>query len=513
MIQYPLLWSVLESGGRHINLSLTTFLFKGSDTDRFLNGQLTQNIEQLTSERALFSARLNNKGQIKSWQILARSHEGVICLVERELAESFRSDLEKYIIMDDVEILESEVKYALYFGGEHMDLQAPWISAFGLPARLLETSLIPSDSSEISASEREQLSILGAWPAWNKSVKADALVNETIFEQTGVSYSKGCFLGQETAAKIHSRRGASYAPALLIGPKQLPKGTFEALERKAGEVISSYKEGDQWVHLCQLFREFRVEGIELEISDSIFLVNTQSAPFSFDLKDWAQHLYDYATELFKGEKEQESLKLLKVSLALNPSFADAYEVLGVILGRHERYQEAIEYMDKLSDCDPNSIMAHTNKSLYLMKLGKITEAEEEKSKATVKTFEKFGREAVQKREAEARIKAEKVERERRRSMFEQVLEIDAEDEIALFGLGDLAFSDGNYDEANEYFSRVLKSNPKHSRSYLMSAKTNEALGNNEKALELYKQGMEVATKAGELMPAAEMRSRMVALSR
>ena len=38
-------------------------------------------------------------------------------------------------------------------------------------------------------------------------------------------------------------------------------------------------------------------------------------------------------------------------------------------------------MDKLIEVDPDSIMAHSNKSLYLMKLGKIEEAEVEKEKA------------------------------------------------------------------------------------------------------------------------------------
>ena len=50
-------------------------------------------------------------------------------------------------------------------------------------------------------------------------------------------------------------------------------------------------------------------------------------------------------------------------------------------------------------------MAHTNKSLYLMKLGRIEEAEEEKSNAAVKSFSYFGEEAKKKKEDEKKVKA------------------------------------------------------------------------------------------------------------
>jgi tetratricopeptide (TPR) repeat protein len=46
-----------------------------------------------------------------------------------------------------------------------------------------------------------------------------------------------------------------------------------------------------------------------------------------------------------------------------------------MLGRIERFEEAITWMDKLLSVNPQSVMAHTNKSLFLMKLGKIEEAE------------------------------------------------------------------------------------------------------------------------------------------
>src|SRR5690606_13729384 len=99
---------------------------------------------------------------------------------------------------------------------------------------------------------------------------------------------------------------------------------------------------------------------------------------------------------------------------------------------------------------PKSVMAHTNKSMFLMRLGKIQEAEEEKSKATVKSFAAYGEEAKQKKAEAERVKKEREDQDRRASMFRQVLDIDAEDSIALFGLGDIALERGELKEAREY---------------------------------------------------------------
>ena len=512
MIDYKQLWDVIE-GFYHLPLSAyKCFSFSGEDVKRFLGGQLTQDIELLSKDCALYSARLNGKGQIVSWQILFEHQSVIHVMIERDLASDFKSDLEKYIIMDDVEIHEVEQSFKIVFGIAATSLPGPWLLYYGLPAKIVESTSIKNDFKNLDAEVEDLLKVYSAWPIWNKTLTPLTLVNETIFETIGISYKKGCFLGQETAAKIHNRRGASYAPALLIGNDPLDSGAFQCMERKGGVVIAQTQSQQKYIHLCQLFREFRIDSFEIEVGGSQYEVATTSAPFQMSRKDWAEKIFDRGTDYFNGDKEGLALELLKLSLELDPTFADAYEVVGVILGRHEKYQEAIDYMDKLSEVDPHSVMAHTNKSLYLMKLGNITGAEEEKSKATVKTFERFGREAQSKREKEKQLEVERAETQRRFSMFNQVLEIDPEDEIALYGLGDLAFAAEDFQVALDYFKKVLLSNPSHSRSYLMAGKCLEKLEQKSEARQMYQTGMSVATKAGELMPATEMRTRLVALN-
>lgn len=509
----PAVWEVVEGDYFFSLAEFKALKIHGPDAERFLNGQLTQDMSLITPERGAYSARLNGKGQLVSWQLLFKKDDSYLAIVAHELADSFKSDLEKFIIMDDVEIEFDPTPYDLVFGtGSLAYPKTPFIIFLGVPARLVTSSARSSEAMPIARPHEHLLEVLSAYPIWEKTLVPEVLVNETIFEQVGVSYSKGCFLGQETAAKIHHRRGASYAPSLLWGREELPLGPIETMGRKGGVITSKFKEKDWWIHLCQLFREFRLDGLKLEIGPHEYEVASQKGLLGETAKSWAHRLYERGTELFNLDQEEKALTLLQLCLELDATHADAYEVIGVILGRHQRFEEAIKYMDHLSEVDPHSVMAHTNKSLYLMKLGHIEAAEAEKSKATLKTFEKLGREAQQKRDLEAQKKSQLAEQEKRRGMFLQVLEIDPDDEIALYGLGDLAFADQKFTVALEYFERVLKANPKNSRAYLMAAKTYESLDQKDEARTLYERGIAVATKAGELMPASEMRSRLVALT-
>ncbi|MEE2744336.1 MAG: tetratricopeptide repeat protein, partial [Bdellovibrionota bacterium] len=214
------------------------------------------------------------------------------------------------------------------------------------------------------------------------------------------------------------------------------------------------------------------------------------------------------TRLFQEGKEKDSIKVLELCLKISPEHSDAYESIGVIHGRLGQFEKAIEYMDKLLEVHPESVMAHTNKSLYLMKLGRIKEAEEEKSNAAVKSFSYFGEEAKKKKESERREKEIQEELKRKEGTVLSVLEIDAEDVLANFGLGEVNYKKNNFKKANEHLEKVILLDPKHSVAYLTLGKSYEASGNVEKAREIYNLGIEVASKKGEMKPANEMQSRL-----
>lgn len=100
----------------------------------------------------------------------------------------------------------------------------------------------------------------------------------------------------------------------------------------------------------------------------------------------APHEKDDASKAKHDEACKEAVSLLEKAIQEDPKNQDAFETLGVILARQEKYNEAIEIMKKLVAINPDSIMAQTNLSIFYMKIGDKEKAEEHKAQSTVLQF-------------------------------------------------------------------------------------------------------------------------------
>lgn len=512
------------AGGQFWLQNYAVLEVKGEDRSRYMQGQLTQDVESLKEGQGTLATRLTNKGKLVSFFFYVRSKDFDYIVVEQALVEITKSDLEKFIIMDDVEIEIVDLKILAEVGTSALlskHDQSFELNLFEEPGKLSFYQETFELNNELSAKEQESYRFFSCFPKWDYNVDSSQFINDSRLNELAISYKKGCFLGQETVAKINNNRGASYYPCFLKTDDVLfdhSKFTaFQVSGRKGGIFYGHRKLGEDVYLEVSLFREFRVQGKEItfELDGKTYLGEVCYAPFygTFSPTEKSKEYYEKAVELFQADKEEEALQLLEASVLLDSQFADAYEVMGVILGRHHRYDEGIQFMDKLLEVDPTSVMAHTNKSLYLMKLGKIEEAEEEKSKATVKTFEKFGAEAQAKKRAKEEEEAKKADIERREGMFLQVLEIDAEDTLANYGLADIAFYREQYDQVEKYIGIVLEQDPKYSNAYLLLGKALVELKENDRAIEVFEKGIEVSSKNGDLMPANAMQAKLNELKR
>jgi tetratricopeptide (TPR) repeat protein len=213
--------------------------------------------------------------------------------------------------------------------------------------------------------------------------------------------------------------------------------------------------------------------------------------------------------LFKAEENLDRpIALLRESIALDPKYAPGYEALGVMLSKQNKLDEAIALMKRLAEIDPQEIMAHTNLSIYYMQQGRIEDAEMEKAEATAIQFEKLVEENQAKKAREKQASKNKEEQERQVEMFHKVLEIDSIDQVANFGLGSIYLDTGKYEEALGPLNTVVEHYRDHSAAYLALGKTLEKLSRKEEAAEVYKDGIEAASKKGDLMPLRDMQSRL-----
>src|ERR1700722_8861232 len=85
----------------------------GADRARWLNGQVTNNVKDLRGGQGCYAALVTAKGKLQSdLNIFCLSNE-LLLDFEPGLAESVIQRLEKYIIADDVQVVDAAPHYGL----------------------------------------------------------------------------------------------------------------------------------------------------------------------------------------------------------------------------------------------------------------------------------------------------------------------------------------------------------------------------------------------------------------
>ncbi len=68
-----------------------------------------------------------------------------------------------------------------------------------------------------------------------------------------------------------------------------------------------------------------------------------------------------------------------------------------------------------------------------------------------------------------------------------------------------------FEEAVPYLTKALEIKPTHTVAYLALAEAYEGLGEHDRAIETYTNGIEVASKRGDMSPMNDMQRRVLAL--
>jgi folate-binding protein YgfZ len=375
----------------------------------------------------------------------------------------------------------------------------------------------PLGARRIEAAAQEALRIEAGIPRFDVDMDTNYRIPETTLEREAVSYTKGCYLGQEVVARLKAYGSPKQALVGLIFETDAQVPEFDTPIFEGEKRIGVVKSGifsptfSRPIALAYLDREHRTPGLELGNGAEVIVLPFYHAQSREEL---SRQLYEHALALFERDlrdEDERDIDLLKEAVLLDPNFEDAYEALGVILHRHGCVDEAIHYMKILESLNPDCVMAHTNLSVFYVAKGMIEEAETEKAKAAVLQI---------RRSSEARMAEEMAAAERQRiqqdaleriQMFEEVLEIDIDDPLATFGMGAAYIQLSEYEKAIPFLEHATKVNKDYSAAYLNLGKCLEFTGRHEQARDAFRKGIEVATRKGDLMPLREMERRLNAL--
>ncbi|HEY4988938.1 MAG TPA: folate-binding protein [Opitutaceae bacterium] len=219
----------------------------GPDAAAFLQGQFTNDLRKLDSERALYGLWLDRKGRVLADSQILKERDSEDFLISSMLspAATLAARLGDHIIADDVAIADETVSWrglALIGAGTGAWLAAEPRPGFVFPGRRVsgenwEWIHRESDAAAVQAAvegagvvgaaEIERLRIASGIPSVPFDIGPSDLPNEGGLDAVAISYSKGCYTGQEVMARIKSLgrvrrtlvrvRGASAPPVLPAG--------------------------------------------------------------------------------------------------------------------------------------------------------------------------------------------------------------------------------------------------------------------------------------------------------
>jgi tRNA-modifying protein YgfZ len=185
------------------------FRLTGADRERYLNGQVSNQVTRATTEAAIEACVCNVKGKLDGVIHITRSDDGAAFWIDApaELRDSLFARLSRYIISDDCELEDVTDEWGLIHAlGEAPDLPAGpgrVSDRFGVAGRdfWLDPAAVPP---AIPAEEVEDLRILQGVPRWGAELTPDTLPAEAGLDRRAVDFHKGCYLGQEIVSRIES---------------------------------------------------------------------------------------------------------------------------------------------------------------------------------------------------------------------------------------------------------------------------------------------------------------------
>jgi tRNA-modifying protein YgfZ len=259
-------YRVLKEEAGFLNRSERSKLrVRGADAADYLQGQLTNDIEALEPDAGCYTALLDRKGHMQADMRALRLSTGDLWLdTEPETAAVVERHLRMYSIGREVEIEDVSGEWSIlsvigpaavevagtsplspehaqrYYEREGLEILAV-ATDLGLDlivraeqSQALQKLLARSGAAEVSEAAAEILRVESGRPRFGREMTSATIPQEAGIDERAVSFTKGCYIGQETVARLHYKgkpnrhlRGlrlespASDGDAIVLGEREV----------------------------------------------------------------------------------------------------------------------------------------------------------------------------------------------------------------------------------------------------------------------------------------------------
>lgn len=179
---------------------------RGPDAKDFLQRMVSNDVEQAPCQALLLTPKAR---VIAPLVVVRRGEDEYLLLTEEGLGETVRSTLLRARFAAKVEIEAEEHTSVIVFGsGEGIPT-----ADYGLPAVEVLDGEAPATRAD--EKELERLRILARRPRWGRELDGQVLPAEAGLTETHVSFTKGCYPGQEPIARLRYRGKTNRALRVL----------------------------------------------------------------------------------------------------------------------------------------------------------------------------------------------------------------------------------------------------------------------------------------------------------
>lgn len=198
--------AVLAGGGVVRRTDRGVLAVAGADRASWLQGLLTNDVEALKDGESCYAAYLTPQGRMITDMNVAARADRILLDVPQSLAASLREKLDALIFSEDAQVSDVSniaTVWTIVDPNGFTDLVAET-----LPAEFASLPEIGLDTFDVIRIER-------GVPKFLADMDAETIPLEAGIEDRAISFTKGCYVGQEVIVRVTHRGGGRVAKKLV----------------------------------------------------------------------------------------------------------------------------------------------------------------------------------------------------------------------------------------------------------------------------------------------------------
>jgi len=186
---------------------------RGAEAAEFLQGQVTNDVEGLSAGQGCYAALLNHKGKMRLDMRILRGPDWLWIDTEPGAQDVLLRTIETYSLGRDVSWEVGDQQIVSLIGEAPADADPPaeehsWVEGeLGIYVRTFAgVDVIGRDlplEEAVPEDALERVRIEHGIPRFGLDMDGDTIPQEAGINERAVSFTKGCYVGQETVARLH----------------------------------------------------------------------------------------------------------------------------------------------------------------------------------------------------------------------------------------------------------------------------------------------------------------------